>query len=280
MRKIFCNSFVLFCGMFVSFAVEAAPNLDSWDGAMRLKALASACVKMESVKSKEVPDFLAAYNRFIQKNISSLITLRKHWVQEHGEESAATLATEVSDFTEPSIDSKCTELYTFLNEGLPKISKVLASTEPPLRSKIVSAGPSNDQVNAEVKATSSSEGGGLTSPSPEPVYFIYASAKPDARSVERIRAVATMLRNQPTLFVNLIGHTSADGTLKGDAYWSLVRAEVVANALRSEGISPERIKVTSEGSKYAKTSREAPEALRALDRKVEFKLSKATAQPF
>lgn len=98
--------------------------------------------------------------------------------------------------------------------------------------------------------------------------------KSEIRTPAAIDPVVSILRNDPSLNVTVIGHTDSVGSADYNQRLSENRANVVANYLRANGIAGNRIKVFGMG-KMNPVADNSTDDGRARNRRVEFVISNA-----
>lgn len=93
--------------------------------------------------------------------------------------------------------------------------------------------------------------------------------KSEIRNTAVIDPVVNLLLKNPSLNVNIVGHTDSKGTTEYNQRLSETRAHVVAKYLHSKGIPLNKIKVFGMGEDQPVTSNDSEEG-RAKNRRVEF----------
>ncbi|MDP4186838.1 MAG: OmpA family protein [Bacteroidota bacterium] len=105
------------------------------------------------------------------------------------------------------------------------------------------------------------------------IFFELNKAKLTPASYQELQVVLKLLKDNPTMKIEISGHTDNVGSLKSNTLLSAARAKAVSTYLISKGINKTRL--TSKG--YAFTQPVAPNNTvegRALNRRVEFKILK------
>jgi outer membrane protein assembly factor BamB/outer membrane protein OmpA-like peptidoglycan-associated protein len=101
------------------------------------------------------------------------------------------------------------------------------------------------------------------------IFFDVNMASLKAASIKELRRAVGLLRQNPSLKVEVRGHTDSTGDLSYNIKFSAKRAEVVRNFLIKHGISPARLKVKGFGPSVPIADNNTP-AGRAKNRRVEF----------
>ncbi len=101
--------------------------------------------------------------------------------------------------------------------------------------------------------------------------FMFNSSELDVEAREYLDDVATALRDNPELVLDLIGHTDNVGSPKFNLRLSIQRAETIRQYLISEGVEAERIKAEGRGLAEPLNGNATDEE-RALNRRVEMKI--------
>ncbi|ACE83116.1 OmpA family protein [Cellvibrio japonicus] len=96
--------------------------------------------------------------------------------------------------------------------------------------------------------------------------------KSEIRNTAAIQPVIDVLLEDPSLYVNVIGHTDSKGSEEYNQRLSQTRANVVAKYLNSKGVSLSRIKVFGMGEDQPVADNSTEEG-RAQNRRVEFIIS-------
>jgi outer membrane protein OmpA-like peptidoglycan-associated protein len=99
--------------------------------------------------------------------------------------------------------------------------------------------------------------------------FGFNDATLSSEACQYLDELAELLRNNEKIQIEIIGHTDDVGTREANRIISYRRAEVVANYLKSKGISPDRIKITAKLDTEPLFPNTTPEN-RAKNRRVEF----------
>ena len=105
------------------------------------------------------------------------------------------------------------------------------------------------------------------------VLFDFDKAELLAVSIQELNALYNHLKEQPTLNIEIYGHTDNVGLAKRNKALSEQRAQAVANYLIAQGLDVKRISAFGFGSSKPITDNDT-EANRQLNRRVEFKLIK------
>jgi len=109
--------------------------------------------------------------------------------------------------------------------------------------------------------------------------FLFDSGKAELKpaSAATLGELAQVLRDNPGLHLELIGHTDDVGAAESNQALSLARAQAVAAALISEqGIAPDRLKASGKGA-LQPLGANTDEAARARNRRVEIVALKAAS---
>jgi outer membrane protein OmpA-like peptidoglycan-associated protein/opacity protein-like surface antigen len=104
--------------------------------------------------------------------------------------------------------------------------------------------------------------------------FELSSAKIDADSTALLDRAYEILRDNPSLRVEISGHTSAEGDPDMNLDLSLRRAEAVKTFLVRRGIAEDRIMTAGHGSEQP-VAKNDTEANRVKNRRIEFRILKA-----
>lgn len=105
------------------------------------------------------------------------------------------------------------------------------------------------------------------------VLFDFDKAELLAVSIQELKALYAHLKEQPTLNIEIYGHTDNVGLAKRNKVLSEQRAQAVANYLIAQGLDAKRVSAFGFGSSKPITGNDT-EANRQLNRRVEFKLIK------
>jgi outer membrane protein OmpA-like peptidoglycan-associated protein len=105
------------------------------------------------------------------------------------------------------------------------------------------------------------------------LFFVQSRSEILPESLPTLDNLALILRNNPTMMIELGGHTDNIGSKKANLKLSKSRAESVKAYLIESGISESRLKTTGYGSKYPKFKNSDPES-RRHNRRVEVKILK------
>ena len=103
---------------------------------------------------------------------------------------------------------------------------------------------------------------------PQDLLFATDSDRLRGDLVADLRVVAASLRDYPNSTVRVVGHTDSTGDAGYNQDLSLRRADTVASVLRSEGVSPARLRVSGQGEAQPVASN-ATATGRAQNRRVE-----------
>lgn len=105
------------------------------------------------------------------------------------------------------------------------------------------------------------------------VFFVQSKAQLKPESFPELDRLSQILKDNPTIEIELGGHTDSHGDAKSNLSLSLLRVNAVKNYLVSKGIDVKRIS----GKGYGGTTPIAPndtDVNRQLNRRVEFKITK------
>ncbi|RVT97272.1 OmpA family protein [Mucilaginibacter limnophilus] len=94
-----------------------------------------------------------------------------------------------------------------------------------------------------------------------------ATIKPESNGI--LTELAAVLKDNPSININIIGHTDSDGNAAANQKLSLARAESVKNTLVNAGIDAARLKVAGKGASQPLASN-TTETGKAQNRRVEF----------
>lgn len=100
------------------------------------------------------------------------------------------------------------------------------------------------------------------------VNFEFGSSKLSSGSKERLAEVVEVLKKNSTYDLSIEGHTDDIGTEEFNQTLSLSRAKAVYDALRTEGLSKDRMKTTGFGESKPKVANDSDQN-RAINRRVE-----------
>jgi outer membrane protein OmpA-like peptidoglycan-associated protein len=128
----------------------------------------------------------------------------------------------------------------------------------------ISANPSSRQANVSSSPVT------LIVPRELIVHFESGSYELDFNSMEELQIVPAILRQEPNLYVLLLGYSDSIGHPRHNLLISLSRANIVKTYLKRKGVDPERIKVKGLGSSNPVAPNALPEG-RRLNRRVEIK---------
>jgi OOP family OmpA-OmpF porin len=101
------------------------------------------------------------------------------------------------------------------------------------------------------------------------ILFDVNAATIKAESNGILLELAQVLKDNPTVKLNIIGHTDADGNAAANQKLSLARAESVKNSLVANGIEEARLQITGKGATLPVASNKT-ETGKAQNRRVEF----------
>lgn len=104
------------------------------------------------------------------------------------------------------------------------------------------------------------------------IYFDYNRATFKTESYSDLNKLEAMLRQNPSLRVEISGHTDSYGHWQYNRTLSQRRAEAVKDFLTKKGIDPRRIKAVGYGESRPLASNDDEEEGRELNRRVEFKV--------
>lgn len=94
-----------------------------------------------------------------------------------------------------------------------------------------------------------------------------AKLKPEA--MREIVRVAQVMKENPHISFDVVGHTDSQGTMRENDELSLLRAQSIVDALVRQGISPTRLSTVGKGSREPIADNRTEEG-RAKNRRVEF----------
>jgi outer membrane protein OmpA-like peptidoglycan-associated protein len=106
------------------------------------------------------------------------------------------------------------------------------------------------------------------------VYFIAGSAELDEKSYEELNAFVLFLTENPDIHLEIGGHTDNTGKETDNKKLSLKRAETVRDYLQSKSVAAERMSVVGYGSDMPIATNDIEEGGRALNRRIEVKITK------
>ncbi len=104
------------------------------------------------------------------------------------------------------------------------------------------------------------------------IYFDYDRATFRTESYNELNKLETMLRQNPSIFVEISGHTDNFGHWQYNRTLSQKRAEAVKDFLTKKGIDPRRIKAVGYGESRPLASNDDEKDGRELNRRVEFRV--------
>ncbi len=103
------------------------------------------------------------------------------------------------------------------------------------------------------------------------IYFEYDKAELMPRSYVELHKLLQVMKDNPTLAINILGHTDSDGTDAYNLTLSQRRAEAVRDFLKKQGIAAKRLKATGKGEAQPITTNDTDEG-KAENRRVEFEV--------
>ncbi len=103
------------------------------------------------------------------------------------------------------------------------------------------------------------------------IYFEYDKAELMPRSYVELHKLNQILKDNPALVINILGHTDSDGTDAYNLALSQRRAEAVRDFLKKQGIAAKRLKATGKGEVQPITKNDTDEG-KAENRRVEFEV--------
>jgi outer membrane protein OmpA-like peptidoglycan-associated protein len=103
------------------------------------------------------------------------------------------------------------------------------------------------------------------------IYFAFASADIEDKSLKALDDVVTILKEDPAIKLKIEAHSDNKGTFVKNIYWSEKRAKAVADYIISKGISANRINAKGYGDTHP-IADNATEEGRAKNRRVEMQL--------
>jgi len=104
---------------------------------------------------------------------------------------------------------------------------------------------------------------------PGPIYFDYNQATIRSESATALEAIASVMKEQPRLRIEVRGHTDAKGTDEYNQKLSEARAQAVRDALIALGVPQERLRARGFGLSQPIATNETDEG-RAMNRRTEF----------
>ncbi|WP_053404018.1 OmpA family protein [Persicobacter sp. CCB-QB2] len=104
------------------------------------------------------------------------------------------------------------------------------------------------------------------------VYFDFGSAKLKKESFSELNKLERMLSENPSIKVEISGHTDAVGSAGNNMKLSQKRAEAVMNYLEGKGVDATRITAVGYGEERPLASNDDEEEGRELNRRVEFEI--------
>lgn len=110
----------------------------------------------------------------------------------------------------------------------------------------------------------------------ERLRFETGGAKLTPASQRELDALARIMRQNPKLALDIIGHTDNVGSARTNLSLSEIRSQAVARYLKSKGISPERINARGLGERFPRNTNATKEG-RLKNRRVEFRLTEPIA---
>lgn len=103
------------------------------------------------------------------------------------------------------------------------------------------------------------------------IFFDYDKYELKEKSVTELEEVVSFLRSNPTIAIEIGGHTDSQGKEDYNQQLSLKRADAVAKFIQSKGIDPGRLRVVGYGSQSPRVPNNT-ETNRALNRRIEFRV--------
>ena len=110
---------------------------------------------------------------------------------------------------------------------------------------------------------------------PSQITFAFDQATIQPQFYPALNNVAATLQQYPSSYIDVVGHTDAQGTDQYNQQLSQQRADAVAQYLMSRGVSPARIQAYGRGES-APIASNATEAGRQANRRVELIITPAT----
>lgn len=110
---------------------------------------------------------------------------------------------------------------------------------------------------------------------PERVSFDVDSAEVKPGMRKRLRRAARSLAENPSSYIDIVGHTDSTGPADYNQRLSERRASAVANILLRNGVQPQRVRAYGRGESEPIASNATPEG-RARNRRVEIIITPAT----
>jgi len=105
------------------------------------------------------------------------------------------------------------------------------------------------------------------------IYFDYSKASLKKESFVELEKVVTFLNENPTVEIEIQGHTDSDGPDAANLSLSQNRSQSVVNYIISQGISSGRLRAKGFGETKPIDTNQTPEG-RANNRRVEFTVLK------
>lgn len=103
-------------------------------------------------------------------------------------------------------------------------------------------------------------------------YFPFNSYQLSSEDVSKLKEISRVLHNNPTMEVQLVGHSDSWGSTKSNLRISYLRAQAAAHFLIDQGISVQRLYVNGSGDKRPLASNDDEKEGRELNRRVEITL--------
>ena len=104
------------------------------------------------------------------------------------------------------------------------------------------------------------------------IFFIQGTDQLEAESMPSVLALVDLMKKNPSMQIELQGHTDNQGDYKKNIELSRHRAEVIREVIISQGIAPYRVQATGLGSAFPIASNANPET-RKLNRRVEVEIT-------
>jgi OmpA-OmpF porin, OOP family len=105
------------------------------------------------------------------------------------------------------------------------------------------------------------------------IYFEFDKAELMPRSYVELNKLLTIMKGNPTLCIEIAGHTDSDGSDDYNNNLSQKRAEAVMTFLKAQGVSAKRLQAKGKGEAHPIASNDTDEG-KAENRRVEFEVLK------
>ena len=105
------------------------------------------------------------------------------------------------------------------------------------------------------------------------IYFEFDKAELMPRSYVELNKLLTIMKGNPTLCIEIAGHTDSDGSDDYNKNLSQKRAEAVMTFLKAQGVSAKRLQAKGKGEAHPIASNDSDEG-KAENRRVEFEVLK------